>query len=437
MTQAQTHRQVVAEEERDPVSRVIIASMVGTAIEFFDFYAYGTAAALYFPKVFFTSEAPVVATMLSLLTFGVAFIARPVGSFLFGHFGDRLGRKRTLIASLLTMGISTVVIGLLPGYASIGMAAVVLLCICRFVQGIGLGGEWSGAASVATENAPDDKRARYGSFPQLGSPVGFFLSNGLFLILGSTLTPQQMLSFGWRIPFLVSALLVVVGIISRFMLHETPIFRAVSKLQETSRLPLIDVFRLSWRQIIQGTFIVAVTYTIFYTCATWSLSYGTTKLGFSYNQYLGMLLIGVVSMAVFILVSTRLSDHFGRRRVMMISAALVIVFAIVFPFLLTGTRNFAAILVFLIIGFGLMGTSFGPVAAVLPELFATKVRYSGAGISYNLAAILGAAFLPSLTTYLVSKGGVHAAGIYLGVMAIAALISFLTMKETKDLDFTR
>ncbi len=187
--------------ERDPVKTVILASMMGTAIEFFDFYAYGTASAAYFPSVFFPQTTPLLATLLSLLTFGVAFVARPFGSFLFGHFGDRLGRKKTLVVSLLVMGVATVSIGFIPGYSSIGVWGALLLCLCRFVQGIGLGGEWSGAVLVATENAPEDKRALYGAFPEVGAPIGFFICNGLFFFLENVLTPAQMQSFGWRIPF--------------------------------------------------------------------------------------------------------------------------------------------------------------------------------------------------------------------------------------------
>lgn len=436
-TSQSLNEELLAKEKRDPVSRVILASMIGTTIEFFDFYAYGTAASLYFPHVFFPEMTPTIALILSLLTFGVAFIARPMGSFIFGHFGDRIGRKQTLVASLLTMGISTVLIGCLPGYASIGMTSVILLCFLRFMQGIGLGGEWSGAASVATENAPAEKRARFGAFPQLGSPIGFFLCNGLFLVLSATLSTDQMMSWGWRVPFLVSAVLVFVGFWVRERLQETPLFRVAKETDNVAKAPLAVLFKNYWREIIQATFIVAVTYSIFYTCATWSLTYAVNTLGFSHELYLILLLIGVCSMAAFILVSTQLADRFGRRRVLMISACVVIVFAIFFPYLLMGTRNIAAAVIFLILGFGLMGTSFGPVGAILPELFPTKVRYSGAGIAYNLAAILGAAFLPTFETWIVSAHGVKWAGTWLLIMAVGALVALITVKETKDQDFTR
>jgi metabolite-proton symporter len=423
--------------KRDSVKTVIFASMVGTAIEFFDFYAYGTAAAAYFPKVFFPEVTPTIATILSLLTFGVAFVARPLGSFVFGHFGDKIGRKRTLVVSLLLMGCSTVLIGLLPSYATLGLMAVVLLCLCRFIQGIGLGGEWSGAALVATENAPAKKRALYGAFPELGAPLGFFLSNGLFFILESFLSPAQMISFGWRIPFLASALLVIVGFWVRERMQETPLFRLAQEKQQVTKSPLKTVFKDSWRQILQGTFIVAVTYTLFYTLATWSLTYATTKLGFTNQEYLFMLMGAIVVFAILIVVASFYADVWGRRRVLISSAVALVVFSFVFPYLLQGHRNFVGAMAFLIIGFVLMGIAFGPVGAVLPELFSTKVRYSGAGISYNLAAIIGAAFAPTIATWLAANWGIKSVGLYLGIMAVACLVSLLTMHETKSVDFTK
>lgn len=321
---------------RDSVKTVILASMIGTAIEFFDFYAYGTAAATYFPKVFFPEVTTTIATLLSLLTFGVAFVARPLGSFVFGHFGDKVGRKKTLVVSLLLMGGSTVLIGLLPSYSTLGLLAIILLCICRFVQGIGLGGEWSGAALVATENAPEDKRALYGAFPELGAPLGFFLSNGLFFLLESFLTPNQMLAFGWRVPFLASAVLVVVGFWVRTKMQETPLFRQAQAKQLTSKSPLTLVFKTSWRQIIQGTLIVAVTYTLFYTLATWSLTYAITNLGFSNREYLFLLMGAIIVFAILIVYASKLADIFGRRRVLLASSSALIVFSLLFPYLLQG-----------------------------------------------------------------------------------------------------
>lgn len=434
---------------RDSVKTVIAASMVGTAIEFYDFYAYGTAAANYFPKVFFGDTTnPTVALLASLLTFAIAFIARPLGSLVFGHFGDRMGRKTTLVVSLLTMGIATFLIGCLPTYNQWGVTAVAVLCLCRFVQGIGLGGEWSGAALVATENAPEDKRALYGSFPELGAPIGFFLSNGTYFLLETFNDNDAMLAWGWRVPFLLSSILVIVGLVVRVQMEETPIFRMAQEQKKVVKSPLTEVFKKSWKEVIQATFLVAVTYTLFYTLATWSLAWGTKtveqgggNLGFTNQEYLLMLMIAVCVFAAFIVISCVNADKFGRKRVIIISSCCLIAFALLFPFLLdpavVGQRNFATNLLFLCIGFALMGTAFGPIGAFLPELFDANVRYSGSGIGYNLAAIVGAAFVPTIATWLSHHWGVHSVGLYLGVMALCCLIAVLSCKETKNVDFTK
>ena len=434
---------------RDSVKTVIAASMVGTAIEFYDFYAYGTAAANYFPKVFFGDTTnPTVALLASLLSFAIAFIARPLGSLVFGHFGDRMGRKTTLVVSLLTMGIATFLIGCLPTYNQWGVAAVAVLCLCRFVQGIGLGGEWSGAALVATENAPEDKRALYGSFPELGAPIGFFLSNGTYFLLETFNDNDAMLAWGWRVPFLLSSILVIVGLVVRVQMEETPIFRMAQEQKKVVKSPLTEVFKKSWKEVIQATFLVAVTYTLFYTLATWSLAWGTKtveqgggNLGFTNQEYLLMLMIAVCVFAAFIVISCVNADKFGRKRVIIISSCCLIAFALLFPFLLdpavVGQRNFATNLLFLCIGFALMGTAFGPIGAFLPELFDANVRYSGSGIGYNLAAIVGAAFVPTIATWLSHHWGVHSVGLYLGVMALCCLIAVLSCKETKNVDFTK
>ena len=434
---------------RDSVKTVIAASMVGTAIEFYDFYAYGTAAANYFPHIFFSDkENPTIALLMSLLTFAIAFIARPLGSLVFGHFGDRMGRKTTLVVSLMTMGVGTFLIGCLPTYQQAGVFAVAILCLLRFIQGIGLGGEWSGAALVATENAPEDKRALYGSFPELGAPIGFFLSNGTYFVLESFNDSDAMLAWGWRVPFLLSAVLVVVGLVVRVHMEETPIFRMAQERKQVVKAPIVEVFRKSWKQVLQATFLVAVTYTLFYTLATWSLAWGTKAqgeggggLGFTNQEYLLMLMIAICVFAAFIVISCVNADKFGRKRVIVTSSVLLVVFAALFPFLLNGQivgqRNFFANMVFLCVGFALMGTAFGPIGAFLPELFDANVRYSGSGIGYNLAAIVGAAFVPTIATWLSSHWGVHSVGIYLGVMALCCLAAVLSCRETKDVDFTK
>ncbi len=434
-----TERMTVNNEklERDPVKTVILASMMGTAIEFFDFYAYGTASAAYFPKVFFPQMTPLLATLLSLLTFGVAFVARPVGSFVFGHFGDRLGRKKTLVVSLLVMGVATVAIGFIPGYQSIGVGGALLLCLCRFVQGIGLGGEWSGAVLVATENAPADKRALYGAFPEVGAPIGFFICNGLFYVLEKMLTPAQMMSFGWRVPFWASSVLVVIGLYVRHRLQETPLFKLAQERDNTTRSPLKVVFKENWREILKGTFLMGATYAMFFTLTTWSLSFATTALGFSHSEFLLLLMAAIVEFAVLIMTTSVLADKVGRKKVLMTASVALVVFSLVFPYFLEGQHNMVGMLLFLGFGFVVMGTLYGPVGAVLPELFPTKVRYSGAGITYNLAAVVGAAVAPTITTWLIATFGLHYAGMYMFVLAVVSVVAWVLTPETKNVDYTK
>lgn len=434
-----TERMTVNNEklERDPVKTVILASMMGTAIEFFDFYAYGTASAAYFPKVFFPQMTSLLATLLSLLTFGVAFVARPVGSFVFGHFGDRLGRKKTLVVSLLVMGVATVAIGFIPGYQSIGVGGALLLCLCRFVQGIGLGGEWSGAVLVATENAPADKRALYGAFPEVGAPIGFFICNGLFYVLEKMLTPAQMMSFGWRVPFWASSVLVVIGLYVRHRLQETPLFKLAQERDNTTRSPLKVVFKENWREILKGTFLMGATYAMFFTLTTWSLSFATTALGFSHSEFLLLLMAAIVEFAVLIMTTSVLADKVGRKKVLMTASVALVVFSLVFPYFLEGQHNMVGMLLFLGLGFVVMGTLYGPVGAVLPELFPTKVRYSGAGITYNLAAVVGAAVAPTITTWLIATFGLHYAGMYMFVLAVVSVVAWALTPETKDVDYTK
>lgn len=434
-----TERMTVNNEklERDPVKTVILASMMGTAIEFFDFYAYGTASAAYFPKVFFPQMTPLLATLLSLLTFGVAFVARPVGSFVFGHFGDRLGRKKTLVVSLLVMGVATVAIGFIPGYQSIGVGGALLLCLCRFVQGIGLGGEWSVAVLVATENAPADKRALYGAFPEVGAPIGFFICNGLFYFLEKMLTPAQMMSFGWRVPFWASSVLVVIGLYVRHRLQETPLFKLAQERDNTTRSPLKEVFKENWREILKGTFLMGATYAMFFTLTTWSLSFATTALGFSHSEFLLLLMAAIVEFAVLIMTTSVLADKVGRKKVLMTASVALVVFSLVFPYFLEGQHNMVGMLLFLGLGFVVMGTLYGPVGAVLPELFPTKVRYSGAGITYNLAAVVGAAVAPTITTWLIATFGLHYAGMYMFVLAVVSVVAWALTPETKNVDYTK
>ncbi|YCI29165.1 MHS family MFS transporter [Erwinia sp. PK3-005] len=415
-------------------SKVVIASLVGTAIEFFDFYIYATAAVIVFPHIFFPQGDATVATLQSLATFAIAFVARPIGSALFGHFGDRVGRKATLVASLLTMGISTVVIGLLPGYDTIGVFAPLLLALARFGQGLGLGGEWGGAALLATENAPAKKRALYGSFPQLGAPIGFFFANGTFLLLSWLLTDEQFMNWGWRVPFVLSAVLVIIGLYVRVSLHESPVFAKVQKEKKQVRIPIGTLLTKHLGATILGTFIMLATYTLFYIMTVYSMSYGTAPvpagLGFSRNSLLWMLMVAVIGFGVMVPIAGLLADRFGRRKTMIVITLGILVFALLFPSLMASGSQ-TMMMLFLLIGLSIMGLTFGPMGALLPELFPTEVRYTGASFSYNLSSILGASVAPYIAAWLNANYGLFAVGLYLAAMALLTLFALIACKETR------
>ena len=428
--------------------RIIIASMVGTTIEFYDFYVYATAAVAVFPYLFFPkNDDPTIGLLASFATFGLAFVARPLGSIVFGHFGDRIGRKATLVGSLLTMGIATFLIGLLPTYGQIGIIAPALLALMRFCQGLGLGGEWSGAALLATETADKGKRAWAAMWPQLGAPFGFLVANGFFLILVTVLNHTDgdfegaFMTWGWRIPFLLSAVMVIVGLYVRFRLEETPVFKKAVESGKKVKTPLAEVFRTSWKPLILGTFIMVSCYTLFYLVTTWVLSYGIAKkgvgLGIPYLDFLKLQLISIFAFIVSIPVAGRLADSRGRKRTLIAVSAVMIAFGLTFSWLLRpDTATEGTVLVFLTVGMFIMGLIFGPMSAVLPELFPTNVRYTGSGISYNVASILGAAIAPFVATALVKSYGVGAVGIYLIVVSVLSLIAILLMKETKHFDMS-
>jgi len=432
-----------------PRSRIIVASTVGTSIEFYDFYIYATAAVSVFPHLFFPKGNGTTALLASLATFGLAFVARPVGSILFGHFGDRIGRKATLVGSLLTMGVATFLIGILPTYHQVGLLAPALLALMRFCQGLGLGGEWSGAALLATETAEKGKRAWAAMWPQLGAPIGFFLANGLFLIITLFLNHNNaepdldsaFLTWGWRIPFLLSAVMVIIGLYVRLKLEETPVFaRAVAEGKKV-KTPLAEVFRTSWRQLIIGTFVMLATYTLFYIMTTWVLSHGTGKTpaqggtgaGFQYSDFLVLQLVAVLFFAAAIPVSGRLADRYGRRITLLVVTGIIMAFGLTFGILLDPEdMGEPRMLLFLVLGMILMGFTFGPMSAVLPELFPTNVRYTGSGIAYNVSSILGAAVAPFIATWLATTYGVGWVGVYLLAAAALTFVALLVMHETKD-----
>lgn len=417
--------------------RILFASLIGTTIEFFDFYIYATAAVLVFPHLFFPASDPAAATLQSLATFAIAFFARPVGSAVFGHLGDRIGRKATLIAALLTMGVSTVMIGLLPGYASIGVWAPALLALFRFGQGFGLGGEWGGAVLLATENAPPGRRAWYGMFPQLGAPIGFVCSTSIFLFLTEVLTNEQFLEFGWRIPFLASSLLVLVGLYVRLRITETPVFQRAVEKETRVRLPIALVFRQYSGKLALGTLIALPAFAIFYLMTVFSLSWGTTHLGYSRAEFLQFQLIGVVFFAITIPLSALLADRFGRRLTLSLVSVGIIAFGMLLGPLL-GSGSDLGVIACLSLGLGMMGLTYGPLGTVLSELFPTSVRYTGSSLAFNLAGIFGASLAPYAATWLATNYGLASVGGYLAAAATLSLVALLLTQETrgKDLEQT-
>ncbi|OIR10663.1 inner membrane metabolite transport protein YhjE [mine drainage metagenome] len=458
-----------------PTTRIAFASFIGTAIEFYDFYIYGLAVAMVIGPVFFPNSDPAVQALNAFLTFGIAFIARPFGALLFGHFGDRIGRKTTLVASLLVMGLSTTLIGVLPGYATVGWLAPALLCLLRFGQGIGLGGEWGGAALLAAEYAPKGKRGWFGMFPQLGPPFGFLFAVGSFLLLANTLDDAEFRAWGWRIPFLASAVLVVIGLYVRLKLEETPVFLKAQQEQQSNtvrpepdgttshstkpasgqvdgyveghvvhastgsartdirKIPLSELFARHTKPLILGALTMVVCYALFYIATVFSLSYGVATLHIPRPQFLGMLCIAVVFMAAATPLSAWAGDRYGRRPVLLVAgfAALLSGFLMA-PML--GSGSPLLITAFLSLELFLMGATFSPMGALLPELFPTSVRYTGAGAAYNLGGIFGASLAPYLAQQLVLHGGLAWVGGYISVAATISVLAVFALHETRDRD---
>ncbi len=411
--------------------QVLFASLVGTSIEFFDFYIYATAAVLVFPRLFFPPSDPAAATLASLATFGIAFFARPIGSALFGHFGDRVGRKTTLVVALSAMGLSTVAIGALPTYHTIGFAAPLLLAACRFGQGIGLGGEWGGAVLLAIENAPPNKRAWYGMFPQLGAPLGFFLSGAVFLLLSRYLTNSQFFAFGWRLPFLASAVLVFLGLYVRLTITETPVFRKALNRGKQVKLPMLSVFRDHTRPLLAGILLCLATFVLFYLMTVFALSWGTSALGYSRGEFLLMQLFDILFFALTIPISAVLAER-GRRLAMLSVTAGIFIFGLLMaPMFLAGATG---AVVMMAVGLSLMGFTYGPLGTVVSELFPTSVRYTGSSLAFNLAGILGASLAPYIATWLAKTYGLRYVGYYLSTSAVLTLLGLLAIRETKDND---
>ncbi len=429
-------------------SRVILASLIGTTIEFYDFYVYATAAVLVFPHLFFPPGNETTALLSSFAIFGAAMVARPLGAIFFGHLGDKRGRKITLVGALLTMGIATFLIGVLPTFASVGWFAPAMLVVLRLAQGFALGGEWSGAALVATENAPAGKRAIFGTFPQLGAPIGFIIANGLFLLIAAILPSDDpsrpslaFLDWGWRIPFLFSAVMVIVGLWVRLNLVESAAFEKTVSKGEIKKVPLVSVFQSHWKQLVLGTFYMLATYVLFYLMTTFSLSYGRAAttgpiagLGYDYTTFVLMMIVGVLFFGIFTMASGPWADRWGRRKTLIWVTLAIAVFGLLWvPMLSLGSTG---VMAWLILGFALMGMTFGPMGALLPELFPVSMRYTGSGISYNVSSILGAAVAPFIAIALWKLGGGSPfwVGVYLSAMAVLTLIALVIGKETKDVD---
>ena len=409
--------------------QVLFASLIGTTIEFFDFYIYATAAVLVFPKLFFPASDPASARLASLATFAIAFLARPFGSALFGHFGDRVGRKTTLVAALLTMGLSTVAIGALPTYETIGVAAPLLLALCRFGQGLGLGGEWGGAVLLAIENAPRGKRSWYGMFPQLGAPIGFLFSGSVFLLLSKGLSDAEFFAFGWRIPFLASAVLVLVGLYVRLTITETPVFQDALRHREPVKVPIFSVFRDHARTLLIGTLASLATFVLFYLMTVFALSWGTTALGYGRERFLILELVGILFFALGIPIGGSLAQRGRRRTLLWVTTAIGGFGLIMAPTFLAGTTG---VVIMMILGLFLMGLTYGPLGTMLSELFPTAVRYTGSSLTFNFAGIFGASLAPYIATWLATNYGLQFVGYYLSGSALLTLIGLSAMRETKD-----
>ncbi|MGO4439522.1 MFS transporter [Rhizobium sp. RAF56] len=404
-------------------ARVLLASLIGTTIEFFDFYVYATAAVLVFPTLFFPTSDPTSAILQSFATFSIAFFARPIGAIVFGHFGDRIGRKATLVAALMTMGVSTVLIGLLPSYESIGVLAPLLLALFRFGQGFGLGGEWGGAVLLATENAPPEKRSWYGMFPQLGAPIGLFLSSGIFWALLHLISQEDFVAWGWRVPFVASIVLIVIGLWVRLSITETPEFRAAIEKKERVAIPVATIFRNYKRSIVLGTFAALATFVLFYIVTAYLLSYNVKVLKISFLDALLVQIVAAIFFGIFIPISGKLSDRYGRRTVLVLTTIAIAAYSFLLPSLLSG--GLAEVYFFAALGMALMGMTYGPIGTALAAPFPTAVRYTGASITFNFAGIFGASLAPYIATSLAATYGLAYVGYYMAAAAAITLVCLL------------
>ncbi|MDO7842635.1 MFS transporter [Sphingomonas immobilis] len=407
--------------------RVLLASLTGTTVEFYDFYIYATAASLVFGPLFFPGEDKWVQMLSSYAVFAVAFVARPVGAALFGHFGDRIGRKSTLVASLMLMGGSTVAIGCLPTYEQIGWWAPAILCVLRFGQGLGLGGEWGGASLLAVENAPKGWEMRYGMFPPLGAPVGFIAANGFFLVLGAVLDDRQFADWGWRLPFLTSAVLVLIGLWVRLKLTETPAFLEAEAQHAIPKVPIGELLRDHLRPVLAGTFCVVSTFAIFYLATAFAIGYGTGVQGHPKQIYLSVEMAAILFLALGVVVATTLSDWYGVRRVMTLGFAGCAIAGLTMA---PGLGASSMVTVWLWLSFALfgMGFTYGPLGGFLPELFPAGVRYTAVSLVFSLGGIIGGGLAPMGAAALVKTGGLASVGLLLVVAATLSLIGMALIR---------
>ena len=417
----------MATTSRRQTARILTASLVGTSVEFYDFYIYATATSLVFGPLFFPTGSPSVQLLSSYASFGLAFLARPLGGVLFGHFGDRIGRKSTLVASLLLMGLSTAAIALLPTYAMIGWTAPLLLCLLRFGQGLGLGGEWSGAALLAVENAPPGWRSRYGMMPQLGAPIGFIAANGFFLLLGAWLTPAQFLDWGWRVPFLASALLVGLGLWVRLKLTETAAFTAALRDEAPARVPVMLVMREHLGPAVAGTLGVIACFALYYIATAFALGYGTTQLGYDRQAFLQAQLGAILFMAAGIVAAGWLADATSGRRVLLAGCAGTILVGALLPSLL-GSGSMTGVFAFMALALLAMGFVYGPLGAWLPSLFPARVRYTGTSLAFNLGGVVGGGLTPALAQLMAERGGLTPVGLYLAAAAVLSIVGLIAAR---------
>ncbi|MEU9085863.1 MFS transporter [Streptomyces sp. NPDC048357] len=413
--------------------RLALASLAGTAIEFYDFFVYGTAAALVLGPLFFPSFSPLAGTLAAFGTFGVGFLARPLGSAVFGHIGDRYGRRPVLLASLLLTGLATVAVGCVPTYGSIGVAAPVLLLLLRFLQGLGLGGEWGGAVLLTAEHAPEQRRGLWSSFPQIGPPVGFLLANGLMLGLSASLSDAHFTSWGWRVPFWAAGLLALAGLWLRRSVEETPQFKALTETGRRAEAPLVEVVRGHWRLLLLTGGALAAAYAVFYAVTTWALAYATERLGLGRTVVLACIMGAVALMGLVTPLVAVLGDRYGRRPLCLAgcTACALLMFPLVAllgtadPLLMT--LGFAAALLGMV-------TMFAVVGAYLPELYAPRIRCTGAAVGYNLGGVLGGALTPIVATALADgPGPPWGVAVYLTGIALLSLGCFALLPETSPL----